>query len=175
MDPDSPEDRGDPPPDDPEAPLSPDPVPQPHPQQPPPPPLEHRPPPRTEAPPAKPAANPQVETGSTDAPPPTTSSQPEGPRQTPKRRKATPLPALPPATHQQWVRDHAAEVPLSKLEWDEDASQGQIRPLNYEQLADRLNSLRIDPPTVPIRVTLWPTDVLGVPPSLRVTLSSPFP
>ena len=55
-------------------------------------------------------------------------------------------------------------LPVNVLRWDTNLSQGQVRLLDPAVVAERKASLLQTPPTVPVQVTVWSTDVLGVSP-----------
>ena len=55
------------------------------------------------------------------------------------------------------------EIEVSKLDWDLGMQLGQIRPLTTEIVEARKAAVRLHPPELPVRVTVWPSDVLGVP------------
>ena len=56
------------------------------------------------------------------------------------------------------------ELSVERLEWDYTCEMGQIRRLDEEILEAKKASVRKLPPDVLARVTVWPTDNLGVRP-----------
>ena len=111
------------------------------------------------------AADEPAPSESPEAPAPGAEPVPPGGLERPaKRRKTTgpPIALGSSVEHMKWIRDVEVEVPLSRLAWDEDGSQGQIRRLDDTTVASRLQGLRAQPIDSPVRVTLWPTDANGV-------------
>ena len=54
-----------------------------------------------------------------------------------------------------YIEQQQMRIPLNKLKWDLDGTNGQSRPLDFDKVARRAESLRANPPIRPLSRTVW--------------------
>ena len=54
-----------------------------------------------------------------------------------------------------YIEQQQIHISVKKLKWDLDGTKGQSRPLDFNKVARRAESLRAIPPIRPLSCTVW--------------------